>query len=187
MTVAEPSVSINSLFDFPVYRAIVMPYRYRVNAPRDLVWDQLINLGQIYTQTSPAHLFLRVRGGGPLSAESVIDCEENVDGEHVRHVFKMDRFVPGETVAYTSTDSVTTMPNGQKFKSKVHCSFVLADAEADSPATDIDFCVIVVLPNRMIRMIASMLGTEATWKPHIVEESLGFARLMDRKFLLQNP
>lgn len=177
---SKPAGVKGTLYSVPEKRSIVMPYRYRVNAPRALVWNQLVNLEQIYTQTSPAHLFFRVRGGGPLTATAAIDCEETVEGEHVRHVFKMDHFTPGETVAYTSEDSVTTTSGGQKFHSKVHCSFVLEDADAQALATDIDFCVIVVLPSRIHRMVARMLGTEAIWKPHIVEESLGFARLMDR-------
>lgn len=185
MTRTTPKGALSALFEVPAERSIVMPYRYRVNAPRALVWDQLINLEQIYTQTSPAHRFFSVRGGGPLSAGSVMDCEENVAGEQVVHIFKMDRFVPGECVAYTSQDSVTTTPGGQKFHSRVHCSFILEDAGADDCATVIDFCVIVVLPNRFYRMVARMIGTEATWRPHIVEESLSLARILDRKFLLQ--
>lgn len=177
---SRPAGVTRTVYSVPAKRSIVMPYRYRVNAPRSLVWNQLVHLEQIYTQTSPAHLFFRVRGGGPLCAVAVIDCEETVEGEHVRHVFKMDHFMPRKMIAYTSEDSVTTTSGGQKFHSKVHCSFVLEDANSQESATDIDFSVIVVLPSRIHRMVARMLGTEAIWKPHIVEESLGFARLMDR-------
>ena len=144
----------------------------------------LIHLEDIYTLTSPAHHFFRVRGGGPLTATSVIDCEETVEGEHCRHVYEVDRFEPESMVRHTSAKSVTTMPDGKTFHSRVHCHFILSDARVDdAPATEMDFGVAIVLPSRIHKFVARMMGTETVWKPHVCEESLGFARLADRACL----
>ncbi|MFM8701170.1 MAG: SRPBCC family protein [Hyphomicrobiales bacterium] len=172
--------------DLPASRSIVLSYRYTVNAPRSFVWAYLIELEKIYSQTSPAHKHFRVVEGGPISASSVIECGEVVDGEHAEHVYHVNRYEPDTALHYVSPDSVTTMPDGKKFKSSVYCSFDLTDAgTTGTDLTQIDFAVIIVLPNRMYRFFAKLMGTVTTWQPHIVEESLSFARIVDRAFFDQ--
>lgn len=166
----------------PAKRSISMPYFYQIKAPRSYVWDRILRLEEIYMQTSAAHHFFCVRGGGLLTNSSVIDCEETVEGEHVRHMYVVDHFVPGQSIHYTSEDSVTTMPGGRAFHSRVQCSFDLFDGEGtDGPETNVGFCVTIVLPSRIHLFVARVMGTEAVWKPHIVEESLIFARVMERE------
>lgn len=159
---------------------ILMEYKYSINSSRNNVWNTLIRLEEIYHKTSPAHHFFRVRGGGPLAEKSVIDCEETVDGQHVKHVFQMDRFEENSCIVYSSKKTITTMPNGNVFNSETICCFYINDVDVlDLNKTDLYFAVLLVFPNPVIRFVASLLGTYGTWKPHIVEESLNLARIIE--------
>lgn len=159
--------------------SIPMVYHYTISARRQNVFDQICNLENIYSEMSPAHELFKVRGGGELNSTSVIDCEETVDGEHVKHVYVMEEFIQNEFIYYIS-DSVTTLPSGMKAKSKVHCYFKLNDSKENG--TDVEMAVIIQFSNSINKLFGKLFGTEKVWRPHQVEENLNLARIIESNY-----
>ena len=159
--------------------AIIVEHAVTTTADLSKVQRFFANLADHYLAISPDHREFKVRGGGPLHEDSVIDSVEEAGGQHVTHRYTVVK-ADGEGVKLASNPSVVrvgmtsmTVPTEVTFRWRA-----LTDGGTEVGAR-IELCFDGVFDHLM----ATLSGTETIWRRHVIGEMEGAARLLAAKTL----
>jgi len=169
----------------PEYRsAVKKSYTITVPGSTESVYNFIINdFSELYRETSEAHDYFTIRGGGAMKPGCIIDCAEAVKNQSIVHEYVVEEMVKNTSIFYYSKPSRSIARIGKKEiegTSNVYVYWHLE--EMNENETKVKFTVFTQFNSLFEKfMINSVLGKFKPWKKHFIEEMEGFKSVYTNK------
>jgi uncharacterized protein YndB with AHSA1/START domain len=143
----------------------------RIQAPREHVFEFLTTrIPAVYPLLSRGHERYAVEGGGALSLGARIDCRERAEAQTVHHTYEV-RAIEAPSHLHLGSASQTWVRVGEKSIEGTSDTQVYYDLEdTDHGGTRLDMTIVIALPSRGKKWLATLGGTKGLWARHQGEE-----------------
>jgi|GEM_PF-2409536 len=171
--------------EIPKHKSAVKKiYNITVPGSAEKVYNFIINdFSRIYRETSDAHDYFIIRGGGAMKPGCIIDCAEAVKNQSIVHEYVVEEMKKNKSIYYYSKPSRSIAKVGKKEiegESNVYVYWLLE--EINGSETKVTFTVITQFNSSFEKfMINSVLGKYRPWKKHFIEEMEGFKSVYTKK------
>lgn len=155
-----------------------------IERPRAEVFDFITHhVPKRYREMASGHERFDVLGGGPVQANSQIDCRERASNQEVHHTYRVRAFEPGRHLYYASTPSLTFIHLPRRViegQSDTHVYYDLYDVQGDAQAgTQLDMLIVIQLPHLAQKWMAVATGSARLWGGHQREELAKLKRMIE--------
>lgn len=142
-----------------------------IRAPREHVFAFLTTrIPAVYGLLSRGHERYVVEGGGPPAVGARIDCLEHAGAQAVRHMYEV-RALEAPSHLHLASASATWVEVGKRTIEGSSDTQVYYDLEeAGDGGTRLDMTIVIELPNRGKKLLATLGGTKGLWARHQGEE-----------------
>ena len=157
-------------------------YHYTVDAgvrPPEEVGDFLKNLSKYYLQLSEGHKKFKILNGAYLEQGAIIDDEETVGGQTLKHKYVVQKVVDNAYYKLVSDPSKVMVFAIFAVNVKTTVEFIISHNEQGH--TLLESVLIIEFKDGTSKFFADAIGTEEIWGKHLKEEMDNGAKLIKSK------
>jgi len=146
----------------------------RTNESPEKVFFLLKHLDRYYLQLSSDHEEFRITNGRHLFQGADIINQEHSGGQNVRHAYRVDQMIEGQSMRLVSNKTVVTKKvccYEIKINLKTIVEFEIKKHETEN--TVLHCRISLIFPNKSSFFISTWSKTEEIWSAHLKDEMAG--------------